>query len=771
MREGNWDDLCIIRSGLLKLIRSKKDHVFERAIEALIQSLALKRGWYKDSSSLQGIEDTVNNLHELCQELWVLIQMQPSFFRLEKLIEAYGLVLRESNILFHTSHTLAFRPARVKSMCEVGRDIIDSIIGNSENKPSILYYVKFMQEGMKRLEKKTSSVKGKTAWEVIKVLAGSVSLGFPIGFTVHLEEVNTAAEIARKGTWKFIKNWLNQTSNKESWYKHTLVLMKVEELFMKPVKNRSNTSEDLQPSDIWVWLKKNKTATSWEWHYTKMQFLKNVIKRTEDDAIREKAIQEFALCCKKNEIWSQQDRNIQSQLLQTFLELILNDNVAVQVYKACIGMSNVKGNAIKDYERRDYGQIEFLRYVILHSNNDTLKEKAIQKLVSYRDNWTEWLHQSNQERDYFCKNFFQIIEECKNNPMLKHSKEKLPDLRLDPRLEHIRDTEGIRRKEMDSFAKRKKKCCILWGKVRALKEKVEKSFVILNPPVPFLPISRQGTLKIKSPNKSTETGFIKMNNEEYLSFRDVNVQPDGACLFRAIALGLRLTPNSEFSHEKLREKAAAHIAENSDSYSENIKVQIKDLFDANRSCLGDPDNLFHGIPGALKTKLTKTLAAGPDTEKAYIDSDEAVEDYIAHMFDPTAWGGEIELEVLAKLLKVELLIYNKSSANQPVVRIGESGNQQIHLLHTDDHYNLRIPIFPEMLKKLSPEIKTYVAAMQRNWAQAYKEKFGKQISQLKQQRKELEQEIVYLKAELNLFKTRFKKESYNSNKPPLSDSF
>ena len=225
--------------------------------------------------------------------------------------------------------------------------------------------------------------------------------------------------------------------------------------------------------------------------------------------------------------------------------------------------------------------------------------------------------------------------------------------------------------------------------IRSLFERV-LSFQDSGSFLPVLSQNSQETLEIENPGNFMKTDSIEINSEENPSFLDIDVSRDGACLFHAISLGLELNVNSKFFPKELRDQAAAHIAENSESHSESIKVQIQDLFDQNREFLGKSDDLFHGIPDAFKTKLNRALKAGPDAEKTYIDF-EGVNDYIEHMFDLTAWGGEIELGVLAELLKVELLVYNDPSAIQPLHYVGKDGNQQIHLLHTGGHYKLRIP--------------------------------------------------------------------------------
>ena len=179
------------------------------------------------------------------------------------------------------------------------------------------------------------------------------------------------------------------------------------------------------------------------------------------------------------------------------------------------------------------------------------------------------------------------------------------------------------------------------------------------------------------------------DDTENLSFLDIDVLGDGACLFRAIALGLQLNEYTELSHNNLRSIATSYLAIHKESHSDSIKAQLTDLFNQNRGFLGDPDNLFNGIPTSFKAKLTRVLEA--NQEETYINSNESVNDYINHMFDLTAWGGDIELGVLANLLQLEFLVYNDSFAVTPYHRVGAPQNPKMHLLNTGGHYKLRIP--------------------------------------------------------------------------------
>ena len=106
---------------------------------------------------------------------------------------------------------------------------------------------------------------------------------------------------------------------------------------------------------------------------------------------------------------------------------------------------------------------------------------------------------------------------------------------------------------------------------------------------------------------------------------------------------------------------------NRELHTESIKAQITTLFYQNHE-LPDNDpqkNQFPGIPGTFKTKLINAAQAGLEAEQSYANSEEGVNDYINHMFNPTAWGGEIELGALADLLHLQFLIYDGKEAIEP----------------------------------------------------------------------------------------------------------
>ena len=691
-------DLCRIRTILLEIMEENEGcHlvVFERALEALIHSLALWKSHYD--------EDTANNLAYIYTKLWKKIEPLLSSspidsLKLEKLTQAFGFILRELNI-FYSSGRVAV-PANIKSEIEKINKKNISVNRKYENKFRIEYYFAFIREAAMKLDTLSRGSKAKNTaedvvWEIVKSASVCFSLSIPPSISMGLSMENLI-----KAGYKGYSGIKDMLQTNKSWYDHALILMKMENKAIHAVENEETDndepeSETVTFDDLLNSIRDEPLKKSWQWHYTNIEFLRNVIKHTNNETIRKSAIEEFSRYCRNREVWRRKHRNIQSQLLQTFLELILDDIVEAQVYEACIGMNSIEGNGTRSYSRENYGKIEFLRQVILHSNNEHLKKNAIEQLVSYKENWTEWHKKTirtNKEKDYFCKNWFQIIEEWKKNRALDPKHGRFDDnylayenrvffLQSDHRLENTKDTEGERRAEMDRFARSKKEDRIFWNRGRASEEETQASSI------------SKDENPIVSPKKPSITTSIVINSEENLSFLDIDVEGGGACLFRGISLGLESTidsANPKLSHEELREKAASYIAQNSESHFESIKAQLRTLFEENRQFLGDPDNLFHGIPAAFKAKLTKALVA--DSEETYINSDKGVNDYIDHMFDPTAWGGEIELGVLAKLLKVELVVYDNASARQPIQRVGESGNHKIYLLHTGGHYKLRLPI-------------------------------------------------------------------------------
>ena len=199
---------------------------------------------------------------------------------------------------------------------------------------------------------------------------------------------------------------------------------------------------------------------------------------------------------------------------------------------------------------------------------------------------------------------------------------------------------------------------------------------------------------IVNPRKFAPSLRSKTDNTEEAPFLDIDVPGDGACLFHAIALGLQLNENAKLSSRDLRNAAASHLEHNRELHTESIKAQITTLFYQNRELPHDDPrkNQFPGIPGAFKTKLINAVQKGLEAEQNYANSAEGVNDYINHMFDLTAWGGEIELGVLAELLQLQFLIYNGKEAIKPHHPfIGSPKAPKVHLLFDGDHYGLRIP--------------------------------------------------------------------------------
>ena len=199
---------------------------------------------------------------------------------------------------------------------------------------------------------------------------------------------------------------------------------------------------------------------------------------------------------------------------------------------------------------------------------------------------------------------------------------------------------------------------------------------------------------IVNPRKFAPPSRSKTDNTKESPFSDIDVSGDGGCLFHAIALGLQLNENAKLSSRDLRNVAASHLKHNRELHTENIKAQITSLFNQNREIPHDDPrkNQFPGIPHAFKTKLINAVEAGLEAEQSYANSEKGVNDYINHMFDPTAWGGEIELGVLAELLQLQFLIYDGKEALEPRHPfIGPSEAPKVHLLFDGDHYGLRIP--------------------------------------------------------------------------------
>ena len=234
-------------------------------------------------------------------------------------------------------------------------------------------------------------------------------------------------------------------------------------------------------------------------------------------------------------------------------------------------------------------------------------------------------------------------------------------------------------------------------------EEIDESLLL-----PFLDVSLED---IVNPRKFAMPPRNETDNTEESPFLDIDVPGDGACLFQAIALGLQLNENAKLSSQDLRNVAASHLEYNHELHAANIKAQLTNLFYQNRELPHDDPrkNQFPGIPGAFKIKLINAVKEGIEAEQRYANSEEGINDYVHHMFDPTAWGGDIELGVLADLLHLQFLIYDGTEAIEPLRPfIGANEAPKVHLLFNDNHYGLRIPIasydFEDVPKKASNKV-------------------------------------------------------------------
>ena len=200
----------------------------------------------------------------------------------------------------------------------------------------------------------------------------------------------------------------------------------------------------------------------------------------------------------------------------------------------------------------------------------------------------------------------------------------------------------------------------------------------------------------------SEQAFNAMHKRESMEntldfpqlFEDINVTGDGACLFRAISLGFELHTNEELSFQELRDRAVRYLDENREEYAELVRAQMAQLFAANRERYEenkDTDNVFIGVCGKFRERLVAILVTEDHAEEErYLLSDECINEYLENMLNPTAWGGDIELNVIARILNIKLVIYKKESLYQPFQIIGD-GDRHLALLFENGHYYLRIP--------------------------------------------------------------------------------
>ena len=182
----------------------------------------------------------------------------------------------------------------------------------------------------------------------------------------------------------------------------------------------------------------------------------------------------------------------------------------------------------------------------------------------------------------------------------------------------------------------------------------------------------------------------------------IDVKGGGSCLFRAVDLGLKLHPmdwrnvskqeienfkNSE-DHQVLRNLVVDEMArrEGEDDLRRKIKVEVGNCFTANQNYSDDDPNLFHTVCSDYKEKLTSKR----NERETYINSDQCIKDYIQYMRDPSTWGTDIELGILADLKEICLLVSDSSSLER-IGQFGHSKSREIHLLfEKSGHYKLKL---------------------------------------------------------------------------------
>ena len=385
----------------------------------------------------------------------------------------------------------------------------------------------------------------------------------------------------------------------------------------------------------------------------------------------------------------------------------------------------VPKNAQKDPKKKwhwHYRTISFIGNVIMYSRDDVLVAAVKEDLSLYL------AEKKLKQTDTIEIRLYQVLYELvKNDPNIKPQYQTF----LQGRVKW-----SDKAKESIQLIEQDIECRDFWHKKKAKKE--------IGTPASESKTVSVNSEKLVLPEKSPMNALGKS------SFLDINVTGDGACLFRAIALGCvynhidieNLVTSGTVNANESVSKAETDNTESCDFFRtpplmlskqnfgeeiiseqilsllpqftqklreetllllpnkrEEIKNQIAVFFHEAREFFRDqPDNrdfdgLFRGVTGNFRNELINARKKGPEAEQTYANSDEGIRNYIEHMGNSKAWGGGIELGILAAILKAKILVYNDQTPNKPFHDVGE-GDVTIYLFFTGDHYKLRIPTVP-----------------------------------------------------------------------------
>lgn len=203
----------------------------------------------------------------------------------------------------------------------------------------------------------------------------------------------------------------------------------------------------------------------------------------------------------------------------------------------------------------------------------------------------------------------------------------------------------------------------------------------------------QKSSSAKSSATSSDIGYIEPQP------RIIAIDMDGNCMYNSLLAAVaRLASYEGNRHrtlEELRKEIADEIKQNQAQYFEALEVQI---FENIR------DGDFAGFQGTLRTIIQElhftrenarvrgeNLVIVDDNIRELIATGGIVGDYINMIQHNAAWGGNVELGILSRIMGVQIIVHRRNgNIDSPINNTGNADALEVHLDYNGGHYNLII---------------------------------------------------------------------------------
>jgi len=177
------------------------------------------------------------------------------------------------------------------------------------------------------------------------------------------------------------------------------------------------------------------------------------------------------------------------------------------------------------------------------------------------------------------------------------------------------------------------------------------------------------------------------------------IDMDGNCMFNSLLAAVRRLTSYEGNRhrtlEELRKEIAEEIEQNQALYFEALEVQI---FENIR------DGDFAGFQGVFRTIIQElhftrenarargeNLVIVDDNIRELIATGGIVGDYINMIQHNAAWGGNVELGILSRIMGVQIIVHRRNgNIDPPINNTGNLNALEVHLDYNGGHYNLII---------------------------------------------------------------------------------